>query len=241
MSNSNKYEDNKGNLNWKDNTIDWKDMIKKEARGYAKGDDLGEVQEIGQEFVVTERGRIKKNKFYLPKHLVQGYDGDTLWFNITEEDAEDNFKKDHPPKEGEYSRYKTASVTEQYDTTSSPSKTKTTTAASQGSGYNIEERLPLIEKKDSIRNTTTGTKEDTLGASGILDWDSIIHKGVRTKDMQPVGNVTAVTDDSIVITSEGARDEFNVPKEEVEAFNGAEVSLNATIDRFEQFRVKVAR
>ena len=36
-------------------------MIKKEARGYEKGDDLGEVQEIGQEFVVTERGRIKKN------------------------------------------------------------------------------------------------------------------------------------------------------------------------------------
>jgi len=44
-----------------------KDTIKKEARGYAKGDDLGEVQEIGQEFLVTERGRIEKNKFYFPK------------------------------------------------------------------------------------------------------------------------------------------------------------------------------
>jgi len=54
-SNLNK-DNSKGTLNWKDNTIDWKDMIKKEARGYAKGDDLGEVQEIGQEFVVTERG-----------------------------------------------------------------------------------------------------------------------------------------------------------------------------------------
>jgi len=51
----------------------------------------------------------------------------------------------------------------------------------------------------------------------------LIHKGVRTKDMEPVGNVTAATNNSIVITSEGARDEFNVPKEEVEAFNGAEV------------------
>jgi len=59
--------------------------------------------------------------------------------------------------------------------------------------------------------------------------------------MQPVGNDTAVTDTSIVITSEGDRDEYSVPKEEVEVFNGAEVMLNATIDRFEQFRVKVAR
>jgi hypothetical protein len=59
--------------------------------------------------------------------------------------------------------------------------------------------------------------------------------------MQPVVNDTAVKDTSIVITSEGDRDEYSVPKEEVEVFNGAEVMLNATIDRFEQFRVKVAR
>ncbi|MGN6559907.1 MAG: hypothetical protein ACTHJ2_05210 [Candidatus Nitrosocosmicus sp.] len=59
--------------------------------------------------------------------------------------------------------------------------------------------------------------------------------------MQDVGNVMAVTDTSIVITSEGARDEFNVPKEEVEGFNGAEVTLNTTLDRFEQFKIKVPR
>ena len=85
---------NSSNFNWKDNSIEWKDITKKEARGYEKGDDLGEVQEIGQEFVVTERGRVKKNKFYLPKVLVAGYDGEVLWFNITEQEAEDNFKKD---------------------------------------------------------------------------------------------------------------------------------------------------
>jgi hypothetical protein len=39
-------------------------MIKKEARDYAKGDDLGEFQEIGQEFVVTERGRLKVSSIY---------------------------------------------------------------------------------------------------------------------------------------------------------------------------------
>ncbi len=100
-------------------------------------------------------------------------------------------------------------------------------------------KLPFIEKKDSIKNTTTGAGEQTSSNSGIEDWDSIIHKGIRTKDMQPVGNVTAVTDTSIVITSEGARDEYNVLKEEVEAYNGAEVILNSIFNRFEQFRVKV--
>ncbi|MGN6624937.1 MAG: hypothetical protein ACTHKK_12420 [Candidatus Nitrosocosmicus sp.] len=125
-------------------------------------------------------------------------------------------KTDQPLEEGHDSRYQTASVTEQYNTTTSSTS------------------------EDSIRDTSSGTK-DTFGNSGIVDWDSIIHNGVRTKDMQDVGNVTAVTDTSIVITSEGARDEFNVPKEEVEGFNGAEVTLNTTLDRFEQFKIKVPR
>ena len=131
-------------------------------------------------------------------------------------DVADFSKKDHSVREGEDSRYNSASVTEQYYPKSSSTS------------------------EENIRDTTIDSK-DTSNSSGIVDWDSIIHKGVRTKDMQPVGNVTAVTDNTIVITSEGARDEFNIPKEEVEAFNGAEVSLNTTIDRFEQFKVKVPR
>ena len=59
--------------------------------------------------------------------------------------------------------------------------------------------------------------------------------------MIPVGNVTTVTDNSIVITLDGDIDEYNVSKEEVEAYNGAEVILNATFNRFEQFKVKVQR
>ena len=43
---------NRSNFDWKDNSIEWKEIMKKEARGYEKGDDLGEVQDIGREFVV---------------------------------------------------------------------------------------------------------------------------------------------------------------------------------------------
>jgi hypothetical protein len=235
MSNS---ETNKDNFDWKDNTIEWKDIIKKEARGFEKGDDLGEVQELGKEFVVTERGRLKKSKFYLPKHLVKGYDGDTLWFNITEEEAEDNFKKDHPPNEGEYSRYQTSSVTQQYNA-DSPSTSESAGYASKSQGsYNLEDRLPMIERQNKIKNTSRAEASDN---PVIEDWDSIIHKGVRTKEMNSVGNVSAVTESSIIVTTEGARDEYNIPKDEVEGFNGSEVLLKATSDRFDQFRVKVPR
>jgi len=53
--------------------------------------------------------------------------------------------------------------------------------------------------------------------------------------------LTAVTGSSIAITSEWDKDEYNVPKEVVEGFNGSEVILDATFDRIEQFKVKVAR
>ena len=221
MNNSN---DNKGSFDWKDNSIEWKDIIKKEARGYEKGDDLGEVQDIGLEFVVTERGRLKKHNFYLPKHLVKGYDGHTLWFNITEEEAENNFKKDNPPKEGEYSRYQTAPTTQQLDKSTSD--------------YSLNDRLPLMEKQ----NRFSDTKKTEISTNSVIeDWDSIIHKGVRTKEMQAIGGVTAVTPTSIIVTSDGARDEYSIPKDEVEGYNGSEVFIKPTVDRLSQFKVKIPR
>jgi hypothetical protein len=218
------------NFNWKDNSIEWKNIIKKEARGYEKGDDLGEVQEIGQEFVVTERGRIKKNKFYLPKQLVAGYDGEILWFNITEEDAEDNFKKDRPPQMGEYSRYKSASVTEQPDAQ---------TYDSQQSSRDLEKYAPLIEKRkiDKVGTDASHTKSH----AGIQDWDTILKKGARTTDSVAVGIITAVNDDNVIITSDGAKEEFSLPKNEIQSFNGQEVVLNTNYDRLSQFKVKVPR
>jgi uncharacterized protein (TIGR02271 family) len=76
--------------------IDWDDVIKKEARG--NGDeDLGEVQEVGENYVLVQRGMINKDKFYIPKDQVESYDGSVLRFKISEEDAKSRFLRDSPP------------------------------------------------------------------------------------------------------------------------------------------------
>ena len=59
-------------------SIAWDDVIKKEARGAVDDSDFGEVQEVGQQYVLTQKGMISKEKFYIPKYLVQGYDGSVL-------------------------------------------------------------------------------------------------------------------------------------------------------------------
>jgi hypothetical protein len=70
-----------GNLN-----INWSDVIKKEARGSIDYD-LGEVQEISEDYVITERGVVDKTRFMIPKTLVSNFDGHNLYFNLSEQDS----------------------------------------------------------------------------------------------------------------------------------------------------------
>ncbi len=72
--------------------IDWKDVIKKEARGLNDAD-LGEVQEVSNGLVLTQRGRINKEIFSVPQSAVESYDGKVLRFRISEEEAINKYVK----------------------------------------------------------------------------------------------------------------------------------------------------
>jgi hypothetical protein len=73
------------------NNIDWNDVIKKEARGINDAD-LGEVQEIRLDNVITKAGIVDKEVYSIPKNLAERYDGHKLWFRVTKEDAENIYK-----------------------------------------------------------------------------------------------------------------------------------------------------
>ncbi len=68
------------------------EIIKKEARGLGDAD-LGEVQEVTDEFIVTQKGTVDKDVFYIPKNLVDHFDGSTVFFIVTEEEAK-QYKRD---------------------------------------------------------------------------------------------------------------------------------------------------
>lgn len=72
-------------------SIDWNQVVKKEARG-KNDDDLGEVQEINQENVITKIGLIDKVTYSIPKGFVDTFDGHVLRFKLTKEEAEAQFK-----------------------------------------------------------------------------------------------------------------------------------------------------
>jgi uncharacterized protein (TIGR02271 family) len=70
--------------------IPWNEIIKKEARGIDNAD-FGEIDNVNSEYVLTQKGIIDKEFFSFPKNLVQGYDGDIVWFKVTEEEARNSY------------------------------------------------------------------------------------------------------------------------------------------------------
>jgi len=111
---------------------------------------------------------------------------------------------------------------------------------------NLKERVPLMDSNIVYKKTVNTSDEvknsnknlSSSNAEVVLDWDSILHKGVRTSNMQAVGVVVPITDDSIVVTSEGAKSEYNIPKDEVSSYNGSEVIISPDNNRLSQFYQK---
>ena len=73
------------------NNINWNDIIKKEARG-SHDEDLGEVQEVTDGYVMVQKGLINKEKFFIPQDLAESYDGTVLRFKISVDEITNKYK-----------------------------------------------------------------------------------------------------------------------------------------------------
>ena len=110
------------------------------------GKELGEIKEFSQNYVRVEKGRIKKESFWIPKYIADAFDGKTLWLLLDEEEVRKRYQ--FGEKEGEY---KEAPSTEQYATDletfkSSPAGKKREDIS------DIEKNIRLVENYDNIRD-----------------------------------------------------------------------------------------
>jgi hypothetical protein len=73
------------------------------------------------------------------------------------------------------------------------------------------------------------------GKPSAIDWDRVVNKNVRSKEGEPIGNIVAQMRDSLHIETTGSRGQYMVPKEHVAGFDGAEVTLNLTVNALAKF------
>ena len=169
----------------KEEGLDWNDIIKKEARG-TNDEDLGEVQEVGDSYVLTKKGLINRDKFYLPKYLVEGYDGEVIRFRVSEEEAKNSFVRDSAPTGDEYSKFKRSNMPQ-----------------------DIETRIPVMGEKLNISKTQS-TQEAKITKEPITEKKTVevplTHEEL-TIERRPVTEGSATTNEKPVTS----KTEVNIP------------------------------
>jgi hypothetical protein len=167
MSNSN----NVFNIN---DEINWPSIVKKEARGIDNAD-FGEVQEIVLHYILTEKGIINKEKFYLPTELVEEFDGEKLRFNIAEQEANEKFKRDNPPSVEEYSIYKKKQFMIDREEHEKEHKNKDITISMNPDSLPLQEKEENhnvkinLEQQDNNLQNKTSTLKNTFEEKEIIE------------------------------------------------------------------------
>jgi nucleotide-binding universal stress UspA family protein len=123
--------------------IDWDKIIKKEAKGINEAE-LGEVQQVTDDYVIIQKGLIDKIVYQVPKEKIKNFDGHILQFNLSED---------------EFTRYKTdsstPSVREQYLST-----TEITRGGGSSGGIHIENKDMESDNTSGIVNNDVKFKEN---------------------------------------------------------------------------------
>lgn len=80
--------------------IPWEEVIHKHVRT-SDNVDLGDVDKVGNEFIVVREGVVKVHIYYIPKKYIIKYDGSTLWLNLSAMLASSKFERESEPTKEE--------------------------------------------------------------------------------------------------------------------------------------------
>ena len=174
--------------------INWDDVIKKEARGI-NNEVLGEVQEVGDTYVLVQKGFINKEKFYVPQNEVESYDGNILRFKLSEEEIKSQYSGDSPP-----------SLTTNTEKDHEEEESEST-------------RVPLIEERLNISKRDVTYKEATLTKEPVTETKTVevplTHEELVVERRPASESTTSASDLKPPVTS---KEEIKIPlkKEEIE-------------------------
>ena len=187
--------------------IDWNDVIKKEARGINDAD-FGEVQELTDEYVITQRGLIDVETFGIPKEKAESYDGSVLRFNVSEDEAFGKYR--------EGAEEDAAETLAQETGVSTIDETETQLQSNQDNETEESTTVPLMEERVGVskrieEDTATITKKPITETKTIEV--PVTHEEISIERRKTSGEQT-YTEQKPVTSQEEI--EIPVKKEEIE-------------------------
>jgi uncharacterized protein (TIGR02271 family) len=198
--------------------INWNDVIKKEARG-KNDEDLGKVQEVGDTYVLVQKGLISKEKLYIPQSEVEGYDGDVLRFKISEDDIRSKYLGDMPP-----------SVSSSVDDNTNNKEEENIAKQEESEST----RVPLVEEKLNVSKREVTYKEATLIKEPVTETKTVevpvTHEELIVERRPPTEATTSQDELKPPVTT---REEIKIPlkKEEFEVKKEPYVKEEAVIKK----------
>lgn len=191
--------------------IPWDEVIKKEARGIDDYD-LGEVQEVTSEYVLTQKGLVNTRWFQIPKRLALEFDGSKLVFKLVRDEAKNLYEKDVSPTDSEDSEItvplieerlepKKKEVVEEATIVKEPAKENKQVDVSLTHEELVLERKPLAEPRPTEENpvdTRTEIKVPLKREEVESTKQSYVKEEVVVKK-KPVTEIQTVTEE---VTSE---------------------------------------
>lgn len=94
--------------------INWDNVLKKEVIG-TDGLDLGEVAEVGNNFVIIQKGLLNKKRYIIPISTVENFDGDILRVKVDENDLLE-YEEPIDPQFKDYSTFKSSDMSGEIET-----------------------------------------------------------------------------------------------------------------------------
>jgi uncharacterized protein (TIGR02271 family) len=194
--------------------IPWNEIIKKEARGVDDAD-FGKIQEISSDSILTKKGIINTKLFDIPKDLVENYDGDIVYFKLTEEEAMNSYMR----KEEDDSSIEQPEIMTRDETNN-----LTATSNSINTNKNEEIVIPLMGEelvvtKKELQDEITITKEPIRETK--TEQVQLMHEEIEI-ERRPVDNLSNSSNDTSTSISENvhpveAKTEIKIPLKREEA------------------------
>ena len=175
--------------------IPWNEIIKKEARGINDAD-LGKIQDVGSDSIVTKKGIINTKLFDIPKDLVESYDDDIVYFKLTEEEAINSYMRKEEGEDFSIDQSEIKTRDEHNDLTSDSN--------SIDANKNEEIVIPLMAEelvvtKKELQDEMTITKEPVRETK--TEEVQLIHEEIEI-ERRPVNNLSNSSDDTSTSISE---------------------------------------
>jgi hypothetical protein len=84
-------------------SILWNQLKGKKVKTH-DGKDIGEIDEISQNYLRLEKGTISKDKFWIPKYIVDTFDGDNVWVIATKDEVKERYLFGQEPPNEQFTR-----------------------------------------------------------------------------------------------------------------------------------------